>query len=140
MSSDVLAGVIRFVVVDDAPLTRQMFRLAAQDVAGVVIVGEAADGAAALDVCRVERPAAVVLDVGMPVMNGVEAIAHLREALPEVKIAMFSGDGMAEAAALESGADAYFMKGATNPMTILEYLADLCVRDGVESTYRSPTL
>jgi DNA-binding NarL/FixJ family response regulator len=106
-----------------------MFRQAAQSVVGVAIVGEAGDGAAAVELCLKEQPAAVILDVDMPVMDGVESLARIRAALPDVKIAMFSGDDTAQAAAFERGANAYFLKADTSPTIILEHLAALCAPD-----------
>jgi CheY-like chemotaxis protein len=80
-------------------------------------------------VCRQQRPAAVILDVDMPVMDGLESLRHIRAAVPGVKIAMFSGDNGGRAASLEGGADAYFLKADTSPVTILEHLAALCADD-----------
>ncbi|MBV9879258.1 MAG: response regulator transcription factor [Gemmatirosa sp.] len=61
---------LRVLVVDDEPLARDCVRLALRDAAGVEVVGECADGAAAVDAIRVHRPDVVFLDVQMPGLDG----------------------------------------------------------------------
>jgi DNA-binding NarL/FixJ family response regulator len=77
------------------------------------VVGEAGDGRTALDGIEAKRPAAVLLDLSMPDMNGFEAIPEIRSRVPEAAIVVLSGfsaDRMSNSA-LERGADGYVEKG-----------------------------
>jgi DNA-binding NarL/FixJ family response regulator len=68
------ASVIRVVVVDDQALVRVGLRVIIDREPGMAVVGEAADGVAALGVIRRERPDVVLLDVRMPELDGIEAL------------------------------------------------------------------
>ena len=71
------ARAIRVLLVDDQQLVRTGFRMILRDEPGLEVVGEAADGRAALDAATRLRPDVVVMDVRMPVMDGVEATRQL---------------------------------------------------------------
>jgi len=71
--------VIRLVIADDEPLARQRIRTLLEDRRDVAIVGEARDGAEAVDMILRERPDVVFLDVKMPELDGFEVIAALDE-------------------------------------------------------------
>ena len=107
---------IRLVVVDDQMLVRRGFGsiLASED--DIDVVGEASDGAEALAVCRDLRPNVVVMDIRMPVMDGVEAtrrlIAEHGEDAPRVLIlTTFDLDELVHAA-LRAGASGFLLKDA----------------------------
>jgi two-component system, NarL family, nitrate/nitrite response regulator NarL len=78
------------VVADDEPDVRLLLRLQLDGVPGVSVVGEAADGAQALELCRDLRPAAAVIDLLMPRMNGIEAIERLRRDHPALGIVAYT--------------------------------------------------
>jgi len=80
---------IEVVVADDEVDIRLLLRLQLRQ-AGITVVGEAADGQEALDLCRNLRPHVVVLDLLMPRMNGFEVIPVLRDELPDVGIVAYS--------------------------------------------------
>jgi len=71
--------VIRIVIADDEPLARQRIRSLLEGRRDVAIVGEARDGAEAVDMILGERPDVVFLDVKMPELDGFEVIAALDE-------------------------------------------------------------
>lgn len=104
---------ITVVIADDDAHLRDLLRLRLDLDGRFLVVGEAVDGVHAVEVLRLHRPDAVVLDVGMPRMTGLEVVAQVREELPDTRIVLFTSlldPGLAEAADAE-GADAYLHKG-----------------------------
>jgi DNA-binding NarL/FixJ family response regulator len=100
-------------LVDDLPELRELIRLGVEEDPGFEIVGEAGDGRSALEGIVKTQPAAVLLDLSMPDMDGFQAIPQIREDTPDVAIIVLSGfaiDRMGEPV-LERGADAYVEKG-----------------------------
>lgn len=97
------------VVDDDAAVRKVVSRLVAGEVQEVA---EAKDGREAIEAALRFRPAVVLLDLSMPVMNGLEALAVLRERLPETRVLMLTGNQELELAeeAMELGALDYVMK------------------------------
>ncbi|MGA8219418.1 MAG: response regulator transcription factor [Solirubrobacterales bacterium] len=100
-------------LVDDVPELRELIRLGMEEDPGFEVVGEAGDGRTALEGIAETRPAAVLLDLSMPDMNGLEAIPEIRRSDPDVAIIVLSGfsaDRMS-GHAIERGADGYVEKG-----------------------------
>ena len=100
-------------LVDDIPELRELIKFGMEEDVGFEVVGEAGDGRTAIAGIAETRPAAVLLDLSMPDMNGLEAIPEIREGDPDVAIIVLSGfsaDRMGPLA-LERGADAYVEKG-----------------------------
>jgi DNA-binding NarL/FixJ family response regulator len=104
----------RVVLADDHQLMRRLLRRALEAQPTLRVVGEAADGAQALELARALVPDLVVLDLAMPELNGLEVASALRASFPECAILVFSAAeaARAEAAALRSGADRYLEKTA----------------------------
>jgi two-component system, chemotaxis family, chemotaxis protein CheY len=102
---------VRVVMIDDSADLRGLVRFALTR-AGMDVVGEAGDGSAGIEVVREERPDVVLLDLAMPIMDGVEALPHIRELVPDARIIVFSGFDVAlSEQVLESGADGHVVKG-----------------------------
>ncbi|MDQ3107819.1 MAG: response regulator transcription factor [Actinomycetota bacterium] len=78
------------VVADDEPDVRLLLRLQLQGIPGIQVVGEAGDGVQALDQCRALRPDAVVMDLLMPRMMGIEAIERLQQELPSIGVVAYT--------------------------------------------------
>jgi DNA-binding NarL/FixJ family response regulator len=100
-------------LVDDVPELRELIKFGIEEDPGFEVVGEAGDGRSALEGIAESRPAAVLLDLSMPDMDGFEAIPEIRRGDPDVAIIVLSGfsaDRMG-ARALERGADGYVEKG-----------------------------
>lgn len=105
----------RLVLADDAEDLRYMLRVKLQMEEAVEVVGEAGDGYEAVEAVARTRPDAVLLDLSMPRMDGLEACARIRSANPDIRIVILSGWGAATMGteALAAGADAYVEKGAS---------------------------
>jgi CheY-like chemotaxis protein len=118
---------ITVVLADDTADFRSLLRLSLRRTAGFDVVGEAADGAMAISVVEARRPEAVVLDLAMPVMDGLTAIPHIRRRSPDTKIIVLSGMPATEMKqeAMAAGADAYIEKGQA-PEVLAGILAALC--------------
>lgn len=101
---------IRIVVVDDAERTRELLRRLVQLDGRFEVVGEAADGVAALEVVRAEDPDAVLLDVRMPLMDGIAALQAIKQDDAGIRVVMYSADSTRRREAIESGADAWVDK------------------------------
>ena len=81
---------ITVVVADDEPDVRLLLRLQLEGIPGIKVVGEASDGAEVLEVCRELRPNAVIMDLLMPKMMGIEAIERLQRELPDVGVVAYT--------------------------------------------------
>jgi DNA-binding NarL/FixJ family response regulator len=100
--------VIRVVIADDVEDIRTMLRAILELDGRFEVVGEAGDGEEAVRLCGQLRPDVLVLDLAMPVMDGLEAIPRVRRGSPKTKILVLSGfDPRLGAKALELSADAY---------------------------------
>ena len=104
---------VRVLIVDDADTIRVLLRGMLAGAAGVDVVGEAGDGAEAIALARQLRPDVVLMDVTMPVMDGIEATAVIVEELPDVRVLglSISKDSETAAAMVEAGAAEYLTKG-----------------------------
>jgi DNA-binding NarL/FixJ family response regulator len=106
------SGPIRVVVVDDNESIRRLLRTLIGLDPDCVVVGEASDGEEAVHVTAGARPDVVLLDVVMPVLDGVSAIPRIREVSPHSRIVVFSSEPERRSDALDVGADAWLTKGA----------------------------
>ncbi len=106
------AATLRVLLVDDSPWLRQSVR-AALERAGVVVVGEAADGAQALALAATHHPDLVLMDLCMPGMDGIQATQALRRQQPEIRVVLWTAqDDLQLASAIRrSGAHAGLAKG-----------------------------
>ena len=102
-------------VVDDADDLRRLMRDRLERADGYTVVGEAADGVAAVELARELQPDLVLLDLAMPRMDGLEALPLIREAVPDVRVVVFSGFNQKTLAekAMRAGADRYVVKGGS---------------------------
>jgi DNA-binding NarL/FixJ family response regulator len=122
---------IRVLIADDTPEIRKLIRVNLELQGGFRIVGEAGDGAEAVALARAEQPDAIVLDLAMPVLDGLQAIPEIRRCSPRTKIAVLSGfHGRTLARkALACGAHRYLEKGMAFA-EVASALQELCGGQG----------
>ena len=99
-------------IADDSSLIRQTLRRLLEKEDDWAVVGEAANGEEAVEQARKLKPDLVILDLSMPVMNGIEAAHELRRLLPSLPVVMFihlATDNLAETA-LSAGVSAVVPK------------------------------
>jgi len=112
----------RVLVVDDHPLTRDaLSSLLVQG--GFDVVGEAADGAEALELAELHQPDLVLLDLSMPGVGGLAALPQLRTAAPCCEVVVLTASGTEEnlLAAVRGGAAGYLLK-SESPDRIVTFL------------------
>ncbi|WP_436794176.1 PAS domain S-box protein [Actinospongicola halichondriae] len=104
---------IRIVLADDTYDIRLLLRVSLGSMPEFEIVGEAENGQEAIDVTEQHAPDVILLDLAMPVLDGLQAIPEIRRVSPATKIIVLSGYASAqvEAEALALGAVAYVEKG-----------------------------
>ena len=105
----------RVLVVDDAANLRELLTILLEVEDDFEVVGSAADGRQAIEAAATLHPDVILLDLAMPVMDGLQALPELRACVPQARIVIFSGfehQALAEAA-LQAGADAYIEKGTS---------------------------
>ena len=100
-------------VVDDHPPFAEGLTLALEAGGRFRVVGQARDGREALEEAAWLRPDVVVMDVQMPILDGIEATRHVRAAVPGTRIVVVSSSHSHEdrRRALEAGATAFLAKG-----------------------------
>jgi two-component system response regulator NreC len=103
---------IRVLLADDHKLMRTGLRLIVDQHPEFIVVGEADDGREAVSLVETLRPDVVVMDIGMPRLNGIEAAGQIKEAHPEIAIVMLSmhSDEGYVLRALKAGARGYLLK------------------------------
>ena len=128
---------LRVLLVDDHALVRAGIRSLLRDIEGIEVVGEAADGAEALAIAVRERPDAVLLDIAMKGMSGLETAARFRELHPGVKVLILSMHASEEYVlqALHAGVVGYLIKDSATAEL------ELALRSVVRGeTYLSPAI
>jgi len=105
---------IRVVLVDDHPMFREGVRFTLQRSSDIEVVGEAADGAAAITAVADTAPDVVLMDLAMPGIGGLEATTRIIHDHPDVAVLVLtmSEQDTALFAALRAGARGYLVKGA----------------------------
>lgn len=105
---------IRILLADDHNILRDGMRLLLERQPGFVVVGEAADGRATIELAQDHHPDVVVMDIAMPSMNGIEATRRIVEKHPSMGVVILSMhyDESYVIRALKAGARAYLLKDA----------------------------
>lgn len=106
---------MRVLIADDHELMREGLRALLESHQDIEVIGEATNGQEAIDQVATLQPDIVLMDISMPVMNGLDATRTIKETNPSVKILILT---MHEGEAyffniLEAGASGYFIKGGS---------------------------
>lgn len=105
---------IRILLADDHTILRNGIRAILEDEPGMVVVGEAEDGRVAVSLACQLKPDIVIMDIAMPLLNGLEATRQIRRLCPGVKVIILSMHDNEEyiVQVLEAGAMGYILKDA----------------------------
>ncbi|WP_405890313.1 response regulator transcription factor [Streptomyces sp. NBC_00133] len=103
---------IRVVIADDEPLIRAGIRMILTSDRGIEVAAEAANGREAVDLARSHSADVVLLDIQMPVMDGLTALGELRRAVPSARVIVLTTFGERENVlrALEQGGAGFLLK------------------------------
>ena len=105
---------VRVLVVDDFEQWRRVVRTTLQVKLGLHVIQEAADGLEAVQKAQELQPDLVVLDIGLPTLNGLEVARHIRRVSAKSKVVFLTENRSSDVreAALEDGASGYVIKSA----------------------------
>ena len=127
---------IRVVVVDDQALVRGGFRVLVDSAPDLTVVGEASDGAQAVDLALAERPDVILMDIRMPSMDGLEATRRILAAdtAQLIRILILTTFDLDEYvfAALKAGASGFLLKD-TPPAALLAGIRTVAAGDALLS-------
>jgi len=103
---------LRVLIVEDHELARYGLSMAFSEREGIQIVGEAENGKEGVELALTEKPDIILMDIGMPLLNGIEATLAIKAKLPATKVVMLTSLNNQEEvlASLSAGADAYCLK------------------------------
>lgn len=125
---------IRLLLCDDATQLRALYRIVFEAERDFVVVGEAGDGQAGIDAARQLQPDVVLLDIAMPVMDGLEAIPGIQQAAPDAAVVMCTAmvDDRIRRKAIELGANGFIEKGHDPRELVEQVRAAALVARGAE--------
>lgn len=110
-----MSNIIRVVLADDHVFVRDGIKSLLENEANIEVVGEAIDGADALEVVAATNPDLLIVDIRMPNLTGIEVVEKLRNEKNSVKIIMLSMHESEEYVlkSIKAGADGYLLKGSS---------------------------
>jgi DNA-binding NarL/FixJ family response regulator len=126
-----MADEITCLIVDDHEVVREGLRLSLSRAPHIRVVGEAADGASAIELVKRRKPDVVIMDVRMPGMDGLEATKEILKLVPDAAILIFTAfsERSLLARGLDSGAKGYILKEAPHE-TLLRAIERLASGEG----------
>ena len=116
------------VIVEDHELMRDGIRSTVEAEERFTVIGEASDGREAIEVVKKLNPEVVIMDIGLPTLDGIEATRQIKELLPQIRIIMLTSHSNDNEvfAAFSSGAQGYCLKESASKLlkTALASVAD----------------
>ena len=111
---------INVLLVEDHELYRMGLSMLLSKAEGITLCAEAADGLEGIKSARENNPDVILMDIGLPNIDGIEATQRIKDFNPDVKILIFTSRDSENDVfeAFKAGADGYIMKGATPEQTI----------------------
>ncbi|OIP78447.1 MAG: DNA-binding response regulator [Oscillatoriales cyanobacterium CG2_30_44_21] len=128
---------LRVLIVEDDPLIQLGLEQSLSSQPDITVVGIAEDGYIAIKMAQELAPDIVVMDIGLPRLDGISATQKIKAALPNIHVVMLSShtDDTEVISALSSGADAYCVKGTSTTSLLAAFAA---AKDG--ATYLDPQI
>jgi two-component system, NarL family, response regulator LiaR len=117
---------IKILIVDDHSIVRKGLRALLASQPDMDVVGEAADGQEAVNKAETSHPEVILMDLMMPVKNGIEAISEIKKKNPAIRILVLSSFGEDDKVfpAIKAGASGYLLKD-TLPQELLQAIIDV---------------
>ncbi len=112
---------VRIVLADDHAILREGIRALLEDQPDMTVVGEAADGRIAVELARELQPTLIVMDIGMPLLNGLEATRQIKRECPQVAVLVLTMHDNEEYVSqiLAAGASGYVLKRAASSELVM---------------------
>ncbi len=110
---------VKVLIVEDHLMVRMGLSLVLEKIGDIDLIGEAENGLEGVTKAQKLLPDVVLMDIGLPEIDGIEATKRIKETNPEIKILMFTSRDSEDdvLAAFEAGANGYIMKGANAEQT-----------------------
>ena len=102
---------VRVFIVDDQPAARQALKAVLALCPAMQVIGEAANGQQAVQSVAALQPDVVLMDIQMPIMNGLDATRLIKNRLPAIKVVVLTAYATNRTEALAAGADNFVFKG-----------------------------
>lgn len=126
-----MSNSIRLLIVDDHIVVRKGLAAMLETEPGLQIVGEASNGAEAVELAKALRPAVILMDLMMPVMDGIEATRRIKQEAPECNILVLTSFSTNDKVlpSLNAGAIGYLLKDST-PTELIKAIQQVAQGEG----------
>ncbi len=106
---------VKVLIIEDHPMFRMGLSLVLEKIGDIDLIGEAENGIEGVEKTRSLLPDVVLMDIGLPEIDGIEATKEIKETNPEINVLMFTSRDSEDDvfSAFEAGANGYIMKGAS---------------------------